>query len=94
MLFRSLRQTDSEIIDIDNQIKDEIKKGIIPDPNSVDPITGQPLPPEGQPTDMGAGDLGQNPTSDMGQVPKEPDLETQAAEFDKQLSKDSKKAEI
>ena len=91
---RILRQTDSEIIDIDNQIKDEIKKGIIPDPNSVDPITGQPLPPEGQPTDMGAGDLGQNPTSDMGQVPKEPDLEAQAAEFDKQLTKDSKKAEI
>jgi len=92
---RVLRQTDSEIIDIDNQIQDEIKKGIIPDPSAVDPITGQPLPPEGEPTaDMGADGLGQNPTSDMGQVPQEPDLEAQAAEFDKKLSKDSKKAEI
>ena len=92
---RVLRQTDSEIIDIDNQIQDEIKKGIIPDPSAVDPITGQPLPAEGQPAaDMGADGLGQNPTSDMGQVPQEPDLEAQAAEFDKKLSKDSKKAEI
>jgi hypothetical protein len=43
---------------------------------------------------MGAGDFGQNPMSDMGQVPTEPDLESQAAEFDKQLTKDTKKAEI
>ena len=42
-----LRQTDSEIIEIDEQIEDEIEKGIIPDPSSVDPITGEPLPPEG-----------------------------------------------
>jgi hypothetical protein len=89
---RILHQTDSEIIEIDNQIQDEIKKGIIPDPNSVDPITGEPLPPEGQ--DMGAGDLGQNPVDDIGQVPTEPDLEAQAAEFDKGLKKDTKKAEI
>ncbi len=89
---RILRQTDSEIIEIDMQIQDEIEKGIIPNPNAVDPITGEPLPPEGQ--DMGAGDLGQNPMSDMGQVPTEPDLEAQAAEFDKQLTKDTKKAEI
>ena len=39
-----LRQTDSEIIEIDEQIEEEIQKGIIPDPNSVDPITGEPLP--------------------------------------------------
>ena len=39
-----LRQTDSEIIEIDKQIKSEIKKGIIPDPSAVDPITGEPLP--------------------------------------------------
>jgi hypothetical protein len=89
---RVLRQTDSEIIEIDNQIQDEIKKGIIPDPNSVDPITGEPLPQEGQ--DMGAGDLGQNPMSDVGEVPTEPDLDAQAAEFDKGLKKDTKKAEI
>jgi len=43
-----LRQTDSEIIEIDKQIKSEIKKGIIPDPSAVDPITGEPLPPPDQ----------------------------------------------
>ena len=40
-----LRQTDQEIIDQDKQIKQEISKGIIPDPNApVDPATGQPIP--------------------------------------------------
>jgi len=40
-----LRQTDQEIIDQDKQIKQEIAKGIIPDPNApIDPATGQPLP--------------------------------------------------
>ena len=47
-----LRQSDQEIIDIDDQIEKEIKDGIIPDPNAVDPITGEPL--EG-------GDLGDVP---------------------------------
>ena len=47
-----LRQTDSEIIEIDDQIQKEIKDGIIPDPNAVDPITGEPLP---------QGDLGDVP---------------------------------
>ena len=90
-----LRQTDAEIIEIDNQINDEIEKGIIPDPSSVDPITGQPLPPQGeQPMDMGAGDLGQNPSSDIGQVPSEPNLESQGAATDAQMQKDTKKAEI
>jgi hypothetical protein len=86
-----LRQTDSEIIDIDQQIKKEIKKGIIPDPSMVDPITGEPLPQQGE---MVAGDLGQNPVSDIGQVPIEPDLEQQSTNIDAQLKKDSKKAEI
>ena len=86
-----LRQTDSEIIDIDKQIKQEIKKGIIPDPSTIDPITGEPLPqPEGAPVN----DLGQNPTSDMGQIPVEPDLESQTAVVDAQAKKDLKKAEI
>ena len=49
-----LRQSDQEIMDIDEQIQKEIKDGIIPDPNSVDPITGQPL--------EGGGDLGDVPT--------------------------------
>ncbi len=74
-----LRQTDSEIIEIDEQIEQEIKDGIIPDPNAVDPITGEPL--EG-----GGGDLGD--------VPQEPDLEKSAAVTDAQLSKDTKTAEI
>ena len=42
-----LRQTDSEMIEMDEQIEQEIKDGIIPDPNSIDPITGEPLPQEG-----------------------------------------------
>ena len=41
---RILRQTDQEIIEIDEQIEDEIQKGIIPDPSTIDPVTGQPLP--------------------------------------------------
>ena len=60
---RILRQTDSEILEIDNQIEQEIKDGIIPDPNSIDPITGEPLP----------GDDG----GMMGDIPMEPDLEGQ-----------------
>ena len=58
-----LRQTDQEIIDIDNQIEEEISDGIIPDPNSIDPITGEPLPDDG---------------GMMGNVPMEPDLEDQS----------------
>ena len=39
-----LRQTDIEILEQDKLIEDEIKKGIIPDPNApIDPQTGQPL---------------------------------------------------
>ena len=61
---RILRQTDTEILEIDDQIEQEIKDGIIPDPNAIDPITGEPLP--GDDTGM------------MGDVPMEPDLEIQA----------------
>ena len=39
-----LRQTETEMHEIDMQIEKEIVAGIIPDPNSVDPITGEPLP--------------------------------------------------
>ena len=74
-----LRQTDAEIKEIDEQIAQEIKDGIIPDPNAVDPITGEPL--EG-----GGGDLGD--------IPQEPDLEKSASVTDAQLSKDTKTAEI
>ena len=82
---RVLRQTDTEIIDIDEQIEDEIQKGIIPDPSTVDPITGEPLPPEM----MG----GQDPMA-MGEIPQEPDLAADAAKVNAQLQKDTKKAEI
>ena len=67
-----LRQTDSEIIEIDEQIEDEIKKGIIPDPSQVDPITGEPLPQEGVVPQEG-GDPGL-----MGDVPQEPDINADA----------------
>ena len=43
-----LRQTDGEIIEQDEQIEKEIKDGVIPDPASMDPITGEPLPAEGE----------------------------------------------
>ena len=87
-----LRQTDSEIIEIDEQIDDEIEKGIIPDPASVDPITGEPLPQEGEgevPPEEGGGD-----PMGMGEVPVEDDLAAQAQAVDAQYQKDTKKAEI
>jgi hypothetical protein len=49
-----LRQTDSEMIEMDEQIEKEIEDGIIPDPAAIDPITGEPLPDEG---DMGMMDM-------------------------------------
>jgi len=76
-----LRQTDSEIIEIDEQIEDEITKGILPDPSTVDPITGEPLPQEG-------GEMG------MGEVPTEPSLDQDSKAADAQAQKDAKKAEI
>ena len=60
---RILRQTDAEILEIDEQIEKEIADGIIPDPNAVDPITGEPLPGEN-------GGM-------IGDIPMEPDLEGQ-----------------
>ena len=73
-----LRQTDTEIKEIDEQIEQEIADGIIPDPNAVDPITGEPLP---------GGD-------DLGDIPMEPDLEGDGAITDANLQKDTKSAEI
>ena len=75
-----LRQTDQEILEIDEQIEKEIKDGIIPDTNAVDPITGEPLPD-------GGGDL-------LGDVPMEPDLDSAGAVTDADLQKDTKSAEI
>jgi len=95
---RVLRQSDQEIIEIDMQIEDEIQKGIIPDPSTIDPITGQPLP---QPVDagmqQGEGSGMQGMGADvmgMGEVPQEPDIDSQAAQVDAQYQKDTKKAEL
>mgnify|MGYP006230338295 CR=1 FL=1 len=74
-----LRQTDSEIEEIDNQIEDEIQKGILPDPSQIDPITGQPLPQGGE---------------DLGNTPTDPDLEAEAEITDAEAQKDARKAEI
>jgi len=79
---RVLQQTDQEIEEIDMQIEDEIEKGIIPNPAEVDPITGEPLPQEGQ---------GQ----DLGQVPTDEDPDAAAAQItDADYQKDTKSAEI
>ena len=73
-----LRQTDAEILEIDEQIEKEIKDGIIPDPNAVDPITGEPLPDGGN--------------GMMGDVPTEPEID--GGITDAEMQKDTKKAEI
>ena len=88
---RVLRQTDQEIEEIDTQIEDEIQKGIIPDPSQVDPITGEPLPQEGDPAmdpNMAA-----DPMS-MGEQPVDPDIVAQAQAVDANYQKDTKKAEL
>jgi hypothetical protein len=77
-----LRQTDVEIVEIDKQIEQEIKDGIIPDPNSIDPITGEPLPPGGDMAMMG------------GEMPPEPAAPEQPKISAAQMKKDTKKAEI
>jgi len=40
-----LRQSSQEMEELDKQIEKEIKDGTIPDPDAIDPITGEPLPP-------------------------------------------------
>ena len=77
---RVLRQTDMEIEEIDTQIEDEIQKGIIPDPSTLDPITGEPLPME-------------DPMA-MGEQQVDPDLEAEAQKVDAQYQKDTKTAEL
>jgi hypothetical protein len=50
-----LRQTDQEIVEQDAIIKKEIEEGIIPDPSQmqIDPATGQPVPTDAAPMDLG-----------------------------------------
>ena len=77
---RVLQQTDQEIEEIDMQIEDEIEKGILPNPAEVDPITGEPLPQNGQ---------------DLGNVPVDEDPDEAAAKItDADYQKDTKTAEI
>jgi len=64
-----LRQTDGEMVEMDEQIEQEIKDGIIPDPNAMDPITGEPLPQEGE-------------QGMMGDVPMEPEINGGMTEVD------------
>ena len=75
-----LRQSDVEIEELDKQIEKEIKDGTIPDPDAIDPITGEPLPP-GTEEDVMA----------MGGGPEDA---AAAAITNDQLNKDSKLAEI
>jgi hypothetical protein len=81
---RILRQSDGEMKEIDEQIQNEIKKGIIPDPNSIDPITGEPLPEGGN----------DNDEMNMGEIPTDPSPDKEGSITDAQLQKDTKKAEI
>jgi len=75
-----LRQTDTEMQEIDMQIEKEIAAGIIPDPNSVDSITGEPLP--------GGDEL-------LGDIPVDEDPDDTAGKLtDADLQKDTKTAEI
>ena len=77
---RVLQQTDQEIEEIDMQIEDEIEKGILPNPAEVDPITGEPLPQEGE---------------DLGAVPTDEDPDAAASQItDAQYQKDTKSAEL
>jgi len=63
-----LRQTDEEILEQDQLIEKEIKKGVIPDPATIDPATGLPF---------------QDPNTingEMGAVPVEPEVDGSATE--------------
>ena len=79
---RILRQTDQEIEEIDTQIEEEIQNGILPNPAEVDPITGEPLPQEGQGQDLGAVPTDEDPDDAAGKI------------TDAEYQKDTKSAEI
>jgi len=77
-----LRQTDEEIIDQDRLIKEEIKDGIIPDPNiPIDPATGAPL-------DSGTASM------DLGQPVMEPEIDGSATEVNGKIAEIPKGGEI
>ena len=62
-----LRQTDIEILEQDKLIEDEIKKGIIPDPATIDPETGMPLQDD-------------QANMDLGKPQMEPEIDASSAE--------------
>ena len=64
-----LKQTDSEIVEIDTQIGAEQAAGIIPPP--IDPATGLPVGQEPPPAEQPA----------MGEVPMNPEANASAAEM-------------
>ena len=72
-----LKQTDEEIVEQDKIIEKEIEAGVIPDPNSIDPETGMPLPQE----DPSA--MGNNIQGDAGKVPVDPQIDASAVEAPK-----------
>ena len=72
-----LKQTDEEIVEQDKIIEKEIEDGAIPDPNSIDPETGMPLPQE----DPSA--MGNNIQGDSGKVPVDPQIDTSSVEAPK-----------
>jgi len=77
-----LRQTDEEIIDQDKLIKEEIKDGIIPDPNiPIDPATGAPV-------DSGTASM------DLGQPVMEPEIDGSATEVNGKIAEIPKGGEI
>ena len=80
---RILRQSDQEIEEIDTQIEDEIQKGIIPDPSTIDPVTGEPLPQEGE-----------MPMEEEQDLSMDPAIQQQAADIDAQYQKDTKESEL
>jgi len=64
-----LRQTDEEILEQDKLIEKEIRNGVIPDPSTIDPMTGMPIgADQQQPSEM-----------DLGQPVMEPNLDAQGA---------------
>ena len=95
---RVLRQTDSEIIELDLQIEDEINKGILPDPSSIDPVTGQPLPQPADPSMQGGDGSGMSgmgaDSMAMGQVPADPNVDAETARINNQYDKDTRKSEL
>jgi hypothetical protein len=74
---RILRQTDEEIIEMDEQIDDEIEKGILPDPNAPVDEMGNPIPQGGEVPSEGEPPLGEQPSVETAgmeapEIPPEP----------------------